>query len=81
MTLPDWREEPIQKRHNRAAFDCGNEGLNAFLREHARTSDRKGGAKTYVAVAADAPTRCSGWVIHACDGQLHPFFGFVEEAS
>ena len=23
MSLPDWREEPIAKKHDRASFDCG----------------------------------------------------------
>ncbi len=51
MTLSDWREEPISKKHDRATFDCGDEALNQFLRHHARQSHQKGGAKTYLAVS------------------------------
>lgn len=57
MTLPDWREEPISKRHDRASFDCGEPELNTFLRQHARQSHDKGAVKTFVAVAtADGKT-------------------------
>ena len=49
MTLPDWHEEPIEKRHDRDAFDCGDEDLNRFLVRHARQSHEKGGAKTFLA--------------------------------
>jgi len=50
MTLADWHEEPIEKRHDRAAFDCGDADLNAFLVRHARQSHEKGGAKTFLAI-------------------------------
>lgn len=57
MTLPDWREEPIAKTHDRAAFDCGEPALNEFLRRHARQSHDKGAAKTFLAVSkADGTT-------------------------
>ena len=36
MTSAVWHEEPIEKRHNRDAFDCGEEALNDFLRRYAR---------------------------------------------
>lgn len=50
MSLPDWREEPIGKKHNRASFDCGEPVLNDFLRRHARQNHDRGAAKTFVAV-------------------------------
>ncbi len=50
MTLADWHEEPIEKRHDRAAFDCGDADLNTFLVRHARQSHEKGGAKTFLAI-------------------------------
>jgi len=53
MNLPDWREAPISKAHDRDAFDCGEPGLNDFLRRHARQSHEKGGAKTFIAVPVD----------------------------
>jgi GNAT superfamily N-acetyltransferase len=45
-----WHEEPIGKKHNREAFDCGEEALNDFLRRHARQSHELGGAKTFLAI-------------------------------
>ena len=51
MTLSTWHEEPIEKRHDRAGFDCGDADLNVFLQRHARKSHEKGGAKTFLAIA------------------------------
>ena len=45
-----WHEESIAKRHNREAFDCGEEALNEFLRRYARKSHDLGGAKTFLAI-------------------------------
>ncbi len=45
-----WREEPIQKKHNRETFDCGEPDLNDFLRRYARKSHELGGAKTFLAI-------------------------------
>lgn len=51
MTLPMlWHEEPINKQHNRAEFNCGDADLNEFLYRHARQNHDKGGAKTYLAI-------------------------------
>jgi len=48
--LTAWHEEPIAKRHDREAFDCGEEALNEFLRRYARKSHELGGAKTFLAI-------------------------------
>jgi GNAT superfamily N-acetyltransferase len=45
-----WQEEPISKKHDREAFDCGDQALNEFLRRHARKSHERGGAKTFLAI-------------------------------
>lgn len=45
-----WHEEPIRKKHDREAFDCGEEALNEFLRRYARKSHELGGAKTFLAI-------------------------------
>jgi len=50
VTLPAWHEQPIARRHDRAAFDCGDVDLNTFLQKHARQSHERGGAKTFLAV-------------------------------
>ncbi len=61
MSLPPWHEEPITRRHNRDAFDCGDAALNEFLRRYARQTHDQGGAKTFLAVADDEPTRILGF--------------------
>ena len=45
-----WHEEPITRKHDREAFDCGEEALNEFLRRYARKSHDRGGAKTFLAI-------------------------------
>ena len=48
--MAKWHEEPINKKHDREGFDCGEGSLNEFLRRYARKSHERGGAKTFVAV-------------------------------
>jgi GNAT superfamily N-acetyltransferase len=50
MMVPPWHEEPINKTHDRDAFDCGDDALNNFLRRYARKSHELGGAKTFLAI-------------------------------
>jgi GNAT superfamily N-acetyltransferase len=50
VSLPSWHEEPIAKTHDRGNFDCGDDALNTFLRQHARKSHEQGGAKTFLAM-------------------------------
>jgi GNAT superfamily N-acetyltransferase len=50
MTLPAWHEEPISKKHDRKAFDCGDAAMNDFLQRYARQSHDAGSAKTFLAV-------------------------------
>jgi GNAT superfamily N-acetyltransferase len=50
VTFPAWHEEPIARTHDRASFDCGDDALNAYLRQHARKSHEQGGAKTFLAI-------------------------------
>jgi len=50
LTLPNWREEPIAKTHDRKGFDCGQADLNDFLMRHARQAHDGGASKTYVAL-------------------------------
>jgi GNAT superfamily N-acetyltransferase len=45
-----WHEEPINRKHDREGFDCGEEALNEFLRRYARKSHERGGAKTFLAI-------------------------------
>jgi GNAT superfamily N-acetyltransferase len=50
MTVPAWHEEPVAKKNDRKAFDCGQEDLNRFLQRYARQAHEHGASKTYVAV-------------------------------
>ena len=50
MNIKAWHEEPISKRHDREAFDCGETALNEFLQRYARKSHEMGGAKTFLAI-------------------------------
>ncbi len=59
MTVVPWHEEPIAKRHDRDAFDCGDAALNKFLRRYARQAHDTGGAKTCLAVPDDDALRIS----------------------
>ena len=48
--MTPWHEEPIDKKQDREAFDCGEEALSEFLRRYARKSHDLGGAKTFLAI-------------------------------
>jgi GNAT superfamily N-acetyltransferase len=61
VALPEWREESIGRHHDRKSFDCGSAVLNEYLIRYARQNHESGGAKTFVAVAPDAPTRVLGF--------------------
>jgi GNAT superfamily N-acetyltransferase len=50
VTAPAWHEEAVAKKHDRKAFDCGQEDLNRFLQHYARQAHEHGASKTYVAV-------------------------------
>ncbi|MGC9953314.1 MAG: GNAT family N-acetyltransferase [Rhizomicrobium sp.] len=47
----EWREEPIDRHHNRDEFNCGSVELNEYLQRYARQNHESGGAKTFVAVS------------------------------
>jgi GNAT superfamily N-acetyltransferase len=57
----DWREEPIGRQHDRKSFDCGSAALNEYLDRYARQNHESGGAKTFVAVSPEQPTRVLGY--------------------
>jgi GNAT superfamily N-acetyltransferase len=49
------------RHHDRAGFDCGVPALNEYLQRYARQNHESGGAKTFVAVATEAPTVVRGY--------------------
>ena len=61
MTALVWDEAPIAKRHDRAAFDCGDADLNLYLQKYARQNHESGGAKCFVAAPSNAPARILGF--------------------
>lgn len=52
--------EALNKRHNRTDFDCGESGLDDFLKNYARQNDSKGLGKTFVAISPEE-TRVRGF--------------------
>lgn len=56
-----WNFIPLEKKHNRKDFDCGNQVLNDYLRRYARQNDKSGINKTFVATKADTPTIIDGY--------------------
>lgn len=60
MTLV-WQEAPLDRAHDRKAFDCGEPALNDYLKKFARQNHESGGAKTFVAVEASEPTTILGY--------------------
>jgi GNAT superfamily N-acetyltransferase len=48
-----WRIEPLDKRHRREGFNCGEDSLNTFLRAHAGQNARRDISRTYVALTDD----------------------------
>lgn len=67
--------EPLNARHDRSAFSCGNESLNDYLRERAGQDAKRHVAAVFVAIAEDT-RRIGGYYtlsatsVHA--GELPP---------
>ena len=55
--MPRIRKEQLSRNHDRAAFDCGTEELNTFIRKTARRQDERHLVRTTVLVKADQPER------------------------
>jgi len=53
--------EPLQAHHDRAAFDCGKEPLNEFLRRRARQNAERNVGVTHVAVPAPGSATILGY--------------------
>ena len=52
---------PLDKCHDRTAFDCGEPALNKYLKETARQHIEKGISKTFVCVDTDSPGKVLGY--------------------
>ena len=49
--MSQWRVRPLDKKHNRSGFDCGEPALNIYIRERAGQHARKDISRTFVAVS------------------------------
>lgn len=61
MTALLWEEAPLGKRHDRNAFNCGDDALDTYLRRYARQNHESGGAKCFVAAPSETPARILGF--------------------
>ena len=57
----EWREESINRTHDRKSFDCGEPALNEYLAKFARQNHESGGAKTFLAVSSESPIHVLGY--------------------
>ena len=55
------RIEPLGSGHDRAAFNCGNQSLDRYIRTQASQDIRRGIARVFVAVMPEEPTRIAGF--------------------
>jgi hypothetical protein len=60
-TSIDIRLEPLERRHNRAAFDCGEPSVSSYLQRVALQAQESMRAATKVAVSPPAPERILGY--------------------
>ena len=56
-----WQEVPLDRQHDRQAFDCGEAALNTYLQRFARQNHDNGGAKCFIAAERMTPTRVLGF--------------------
>lgn len=61
MTLEAWEEAPLGRQHDRAAFDCKDPDLNAYLRRYARQNHQSGGSKCFIAAPRANPSHILGF--------------------
>lgn len=55
------RIEPLGPDHDRAAFNCGNESLDRYIRMQASQDTRRGVGRIFVTVAPEEPKRIAGF--------------------
>ena len=77
MESKRWDFIPLEKKHRRKEFDCGNDKLNQYLRRYARQNDNKGISKAFVAVQPDTPLVIDGYYTISCS--LIEFSSMPEE--
>ncbi len=53
--------ELLSKKHNRKAFDCGQDDLNVFLKQYANQQGKRNLSRTYVLIDTDNPSDILGF--------------------
>ena len=66
MSLPDWHEEPISKRRDRASFDCGEPAVERFPPAARSPKSRQGRREDFS--GGFQPGRCDFGVLHSLPG-------------
>lgn len=61
FTVNRIREEPINKKHDRQPFDCGDHDMNGFLQRFARQSHEQNASKTFCAIDNANPSKILGF--------------------
>ena len=51
-----WIIEPLAKKHDRAAFSCGHDSLDNYIKTQASQDARRHAAAPFVALQHDSPT-------------------------
>jgi len=67
--------ELLNSQHNRANFDCGNDELNAYLKQIARQHNDKGLSRTFILINDNQPDLILGFftlAICEIDKQVFP---------
>jgi GNAT superfamily N-acetyltransferase len=59
--VADFRVEPLARRHDRAAFVCGVEDLDAYLKTRASQDMRRKANAVFVMVPRESPTGIAGY--------------------
>lgn len=55
------RIEPLSSQHDRAAFSCGNDALDRYLKEQSTQDVRRSTARIFVAIDPSQPERIIGF--------------------
>jgi ribosomal protein S18 acetylase RimI-like enzyme len=72
-----WNFVPLEKKHRRKEFDCGNDELNQYVRRYARQNDTLGISKAFVATKAETPLAVDGY--YTISSSLIEFSSIPEE--
>jgi hypothetical protein len=59
--LPSWSIEPLASHHDRAAFSCGKEALDRYLKQQASQDARRHVAVPFVAVRKPGDDEICGY--------------------